>query len=85
MIVNQYLHNAGVPATGLSAVITIYENGNGTPVVSAQAMSEYGNGFYYYDFTTYNQRNRYQVYIDGSATLPNASRYNYQELAYNPI
>ena len=85
MIINQDLANAGVPATGQSAVITIYEDGNATPVISAQAMTEYGNGFYYYDFTGYNQRKRYQVYIDGGVGLPNASRYLYQKLAYNPI
>ena len=85
MIINQNLNNAGVPSTGQSAVITIYENGNGTPVISAQAMTEQGNGLYYYDFTSYNQRKRYQVYIDGGVGIPNASRYLYQELAYNPI
>lgn len=85
MIINEELRNAGVPATGQSAVITIYEDGNATPVVSAQAMSEYGNGLYYYNFTGYNQRKRYQVYVDGGVGLPNASRYLYQNLAYNPI
>ena len=85
MIVNQRLTNSGTPTTGLSADITIYEEGNGTPVVSAQSMSEYGNGLYYYDFTTYNQRKRYEVYIDGSATLSGTDRYKFQELAYVPI
>ncbi len=85
MIINQFLTNAGVPTAGLSADITVYEVGNATPVVDAQSMSEYGDGLYYYDFSTYNQRKRYVVYIDGSATLSGADRYKFQELEYNPI
>ena len=87
MIINQLLTNSGVPTTGLTTEITIYEEGNATPVVNAQALTEYGDGLYYYDFTTYNQRKRYEVYIDGDtgATLTGTDRYKYQELAYNPI
>ena len=88
MIINQLLTNSGVPTTGLTTALTIYEEGNATPVVSAQALTEYGNGLYYYDFTTYNQRKRYQAYIDGDTgglTLSGADRYKFQELTYNPI
>lgn len=87
MIISQFITNAGVPTTSLTAQITIYEEGNGTPIVSAQALSEYGNGLYYYNFTTYNQRKRYVIYIDGDtgATLTGTDRYKFQELAYNPI
>ena len=88
MIISQSLTNAGVPTTGLTTELSIYEEGNSTPVVNAQAMSEYGDGLYYYDFTTYNQRKRYVVYIDGDTgglTLSGADRYKFFEMAYNPI
>ncbi len=85
MIISQLFTNSGVPTTGLSALITVYEEGNGTPVVSGQAMTEQGDGLYYYDFTSYNQRKRYVVYLDGSVTLSGTDRYKSQELVYNPI
>ncbi len=87
MIINQLLTNSGVPTTGLTTEISIYEEGNATPVVNAQALIEYGDGLYYYDFTTYNQRKRYQIYIDGDtgATLTGTDRYKFQELVYNSI
>lgn len=87
MIINQFITNAGVPTTGLSTAITIYEEGNATPVITAQALTEYSNGLYYYDFTTYNQRKRYVAYIDcdTGATLTGTDRYKFQELIYNPI
>lgn len=88
MIISQFLTNAGVPTASLSTAITIYEEGNATPVVSAQSLSEYGDGLYYYDFSTYNQRKRYVIYIDGDTgglTLSGTDRYKFQELAYNPI
>jgi hypothetical protein len=87
MIINQFITNAGVPTTSLTAQITIYEEGNATPVVSAQALTEYGDGLYFYDFSTYNQRKRYVAYLDcdTGATLTGTDRYKFQELTYNPI
>ena len=85
MIISQFITNAGVPTTSLTAEITIYEEGVVIPVVNAQALSEYGDGLYYYNFSTYNQRKRYVIYIDGDTgglTLTGTDRHKFQELAY---
>ncbi len=52
------------------------------------AMSEYGNGWYYYDFVSpfYNQKKRYSILFDGSATITNdPERYKIKDVGYNPI
>jgi hypothetical protein len=74
----------GTPVTGLTPLITIYKT-SGTPstVVSAEAMTEIGNGVYVYNFTTRDQNEKYMVYIDGGAGfwIP-WMRYLFKELAY---
>lgn len=52
------------------------------------AMSEYGNGWYYYNFVSpfYNQKKRYSVLFDGSATITNdPERYKIKDIGYHPI
>lgn len=86
MIISQYFTLNDVPQTGLTPLITIYEDGNSTAVVNGVAMTAYGNGWYYYSFTTYNQRKRYNVYFDGTATITTASeRYKIKDIEYHPI
>lgn len=85
MIISQFFTLSNVPQTGLTPTITIYEEGNATAVVNAQNMVENGLGWYYYDFTGYNQRKRYVVEYDGSATITaDIERYKFEQLEYNP-
>ena len=52
------------------------------------AMTEYGNGLYYFDFTNsfYDQSKKYTVLFDGTAKITNASeRYKSRDIGYHPI
>jgi hypothetical protein len=64
----------GVPKTGLSPTITITKL-DGTVVVSSASMTEVGSGFYYYDFSAYDNAEDYVYLADGGATLNNSERY----------
>lgn len=86
IIISENFTLNGVPQTGLTALITIYEDGNGTEIIDGATMTEYGNGWYYYSFTAYNQRKRYIALFDGSATITVASeRYKSKDIGYHPI
>lgn len=66
--------NLGVPATGLSPTIRIRRVSDQVLVVTDAAMTEQGDGLYSYDFTT-SDGEEYAIRVDGTATLPNAERY----------
>lgn len=86
IIINEYFTLNGVPQTGLTPLITIYEDGDDTEVVDGVAMTEYGNGWYYYTFSDYNQRKRYIALFDGTATITVAAeRYKEKDIGYHPI
>jgi len=74
MLLMSYFSNLGVPATGLSPTIDIWED-DGTQVVTAAAMTEIDGGFYKYDFTTYDPDENYSIRADGTATLNDYDRY----------
>jgi hypothetical protein len=66
--------NAGTPATGLSATVSIWKT-DGTVVVNASAMTEIAGGFYKYTFSTYNDAYDYVIRADGGNTLSAPDRY----------
>lgn len=75
-IIVQFTNN-GLPATGLSPTIDIWE-ADGTQIVTAAAMTETtAPGFYTYDFTLYQEHKNYMYRADGGATLPDFDRYTY--------
>lgn len=74
MNLTAYFDDAGSPATGLSATITVW-NLSGTIIVNAVGMTEVAGGFYTYDFTTYDDTVDYCIRADGGATLDDADRY----------
>lgn len=88
LMVAFFTTSAGAPATGLSAVVDIWEVNGGTQVVTAGAMTEIGGGFYKYDFTSYDYTKLYGVRYDGGSTLGSrryAVAFNssfYQDVAY---
>ena len=64
----------GIPKTGLSPTVDVWTV-DGSQVVTAQTMTEVAGGFYYYDFTTYDEDEDYCMRADGTATLTGADRY----------
>lgn len=78
MLIRQYFTNAGIPVTGLTNVrLNIFNANTGAMVIFAGLMTEIGNGWYKYNFSTYNQTIPYVWSIDGGATLPNTDRYKF--------
>jgi len=75
MIITAIFKNQGVPATGLTPTIDIYNVTGSVQVVTAAAMSEVGGGIYRYDFAAFNPALDYAVVCDGGSSLGNADRY----------
>lgn len=76
MLIFSFFTDAGVPKTGLTPTIDVWES-DGTQVVTAQSMTEVAGGFYKYDFTTYDESKDYSIRADGTATLNNSERYKF--------
>lgn len=74
-IVAAYFASGGSPATGLSPTITLYNVADGSVIVNGAAMTEAGNGWYYYAFSAFNQSKNYTVICDGGVTLQAPERY----------
>jgi hypothetical protein len=73
-----YFSNNGVPATGLIIpTIKIREVPAGTLLVNGSSMTEVGDGFYTYNFTTYDADKDYAIVCDGTAALSDSDRYTY--------
>jgi len=64
--------NGGVPVTGLSPTVTVHDLSDNSVAVNAATMSEVGNGFYKYDFTTYDSTKDYAVLFDAGADTVDA-------------
>jgi|DEB0MinimDraft_4_1074332.scaffolds.fasta_scaffold00363_2 FixJ family two-component response regulator len=73
--INARFKSSGVPSTGLSPTVTIYDRGNNTTPVSAESMTEIGDGFYEYLFGSFDIMKDYLFSFDGTATLANSDRY----------
>lgn len=74
MLLISFFMDAGTPKTGLSPVMDVWK-ADGTQVVTSQAMTEIGGGFYKYDFSTYDEDEDYCIRADGTSTLSGADRY----------
>lgn len=76
--ISTFFTDGGAPKTGLSPTIRIRNLSTGSLVVTDAAMTESGDGFYYYDFTSYDEELEYSIRCDGTATITNsAERYTY--------
>lgn len=71
-----FFTDKGVPATGLTAKIDVWEL-DGTQVVVNQTMTEIGGGFYYYNYAGFSNDEDYGIRCDGGATLENYDRYKF--------
>lgn len=73
--VNARFKLSGVPTTGLSPIVTIYNRTNDTTPISSAGMTDIGDGFYEYIFTKFNINSDYLFSFDGTATLSDSERY----------
>jgi hypothetical protein len=76
MLLFAFFTDAGVPQTGLTPTIDVWES-DGTQVVTAQTMTHVGGGHYKYDFAGYDNEKDYVVRADGGATLDDTDRYKF--------
>jgi len=76
-LITSFFSSNGAPALGLSPTIRgwIVTPGTQTLVIADDPMVEVGDGFYKYDFATYDQINNYVFRSDGGISLPASERY----------
>jgi len=80
-----YFTRDGEPATSLSPIVKIRDVDTGAVVVSGSSMIEKGDGFYGYEFSSYNPLNDYAIVCD-SVTLSGVERYTYASSGeYNEV
>jgi hypothetical protein len=77
MYILTYFTENGSPKTGLSATIRIRDLSDNSLVITDVSMSEVGDGFYKYDFSTYDNTVDYSIRCDGGAVLTDDERYTY--------
>ncbi len=77
MIIQSFFTDGWVPKTWLSATIKIRDISNWGVLVDNVAMTEVWDGFYKYDFTTYDKDKEYWIVCDGSDVLEDSDRYSY--------
>jgi len=78
-IITAFFTNDGVPQPGLTPTITIYQlnTNSNDPIVVDAPVAEIGNGWYRYNFSTYNPLTSYVFTFDGGVTLDENDRYKY--------
>lgn len=74
MLLIAFFSDKGVPKTGLTPTIDVWED-DATHVVNAQAMTEIAGGFYKYDFAGYDESKEYSIRADGGVGLTLNDRY----------
>jgi len=86
MIINAFFTNERVAALGLSPLISIWEHISNTRsvVIASQPTIELGDGFYSYDFTTYDNQKDYTILVDAGAAMATQGRYNVSALSPVP-
>lgn len=75
ILINAFFKSAGVPATGLSPTLDIWNLDTGTLSVNDAAMTEVGGGNYKYNYTSYDTAVNYSFIADGGGGLANSDRY----------
>lgn len=83
MLISSFFTKSGVPQTGLSPTIRIWEvtPGSQTLVVTDAAMLSMGDGFYKFNFTTYDPLKTYNIRSNGDPlgtfSLTDAEKFAY--------
>ena len=75
LTITAFFTNRGTPTTGLSPTIRIRDLADNSLVITDAAMSEVGDGFYKYNFTSYDETKDYTFRADGTSTLTGSDRY----------
>ena len=75
MYITAFFTNNGIPAVALSPTIRIRDAATNALLVIDAAMTEIGDGWYKYDFATYDLAVDYTMLCDGTAALNNSERY----------
>lgn len=75
MWITAYFSNKSIPATGLSPTLTALDVSDDSVDLNGVTMIEISNGFYKYDFTSYDLKKDYIFISDGGNTLSNTDRY----------
>lgn len=75
MYITAFFTHNGVPTSGLNATLRIREVATSTLVVTDDPMTDIGDGFYSYDFATYDPTLAYAIRCDGTAVLNDVERY----------
>lgn len=74
MLLTAFFSDKGVPKTGLTPTIDVWED-DATHVVNAQNMTEIAGGWYKYNFAGYDESKDYVIRADGGASLADNDRY----------
>ena len=70
-----FFTDKGEPKIGLSPTIRIRDVDDGSLVVTDEALTETGDGFYKFSFTDYDESKTYSFRADGTSTLTGTDRY----------
>lgn len=70
-----FFTNDGVPQPGLTPLVRIRDIADNSLVVSDLAASEVGDGWYKYNFVSYDSSKEYAIRFDGGASLVDTDRY----------
>lgn len=76
-LITSFFTNNGVPATGLTPIIDIWEitDSSQTKIVANDSMIEVEEGWYKYNFSTYDTETDYIIKVDGGNSLPPQDRF----------
>jgi hypothetical protein len=75
MLITAFFTDRGVPKTGLTPIISIYNLSTGTILIDSIAMTERLGGFYIYEYTDYDGDINYGFVADGGSSLNSFERY----------
>lgn len=73
--ITAYFTEAGTPKTGLTPTIRIRDVSDNSLKVTDASMTEIGDGWYKYTFTSFVIGTEYVIRCDGGATLTDPDRY----------
>lgn len=76
-IISSFFTDGGLPAEGLSPTIRIWDLDTNIELVTDDAMTEVGGGWYKYEFTTYNPLIKYAFRAFGGASLPDSEQFSW--------
>ncbi len=75
LVIVSFFTENGTPKTGLSPTIRIRNLADNSLVITDAAMTEVGDGFYKYLFTSYDEIKNYSFRSDGTSNLDDHERY----------